>query len=53
MEAVVRLRSTVSSAEAVRMELAETLNATARLDAHREQSMYMFVDELRQSVVGC
>ena len=34
------------------MELVERLSANARLDVRREQSMYMFVDELRQSVDG-
>ena len=52
VDTVVRLKSTVSSAEAVRMELVERLSANARLDSRREQSMYMFVDELRQSVDG-
>ena len=52
MDAVVRLKSTVSSTEAVRMELVERLSANARLDAHREKSMYMFVAELRQSADG-
>ena len=52
VDTVVRLRSAVSSTEAVRMELVERLSANDRLDAHREQSMYMFVDELRQSVDG-
>ena len=35
VDAVVRLTSTVSNTEAVRMELAERLSANARLDAHR------------------
>ena len=48
--AVVRLKSTVSNTEAVRMELAERLSANARLDANREQHMHRFVDEVRQSV---
>ena len=50
VDAVVRLRSTVSNTEAVRMELAERLSANARLDANREQYMHRFVDEVRQSV---
>ena len=50
MDAVVRLESTVSDTEAVRMELAERLSANARLDANREQYMHRFVDEARQSV---
>ena len=50
MDAVVRLKSTVSNTEAVRMELAERLSANARLDANREQYMHRFVDEVRQSV---
>ena len=52
VDAVVRLTSTVSNTEAIRMELAERLSANARLDAHREQSTYRFVDEVRQSVEG-
>ena len=52
VDAVVRLTSTVSNTEPVRMELAERLSANARLDAHREQSTYRFVDEVRQSVEG-
>ena len=51
MDAVVRLKSTVSNTEAVRMELAERLSANARLDARREQYGHRFVDEVRQSVV--
>ena len=50
VDAVVRLKSTVSNTEAVRMELAERLSANARLDANREQYMHRFVDEVRQSV---
>ena len=50
VDAVVRLRSTVSNTEAVRMELAERLSANARLDANREQYMHRFVNEVRQSV---
>ena len=52
MDAVVRLKSTVADTEAVRTELAERLSANARLDAHREQYMHRFVDEVRQSVDG-
>ena len=50
MDAVVRLKSTVSNTEAVRMELPERLSANARLDAHREQYMHRFVDDVRQFV---
>ena len=50
VDAVVRLRSTVSNTKAVRMELAKRLSADARLDANREQYMHRFVDEVRQSV---
>ena len=50
--AVGHLRGTVVSSEAVRSELFERLNAHARLDALREQSMHQVKGELRKAVSG-
>ena len=51
-QAVGHLKGTVANAEGIRAKLVQRLNANARLDAPREQSMHQVADDLRRAVSG-